>query len=250
MGPYSHDRYHESNFDKYEKYGSVVREEGLCNFPLYHLFDADDIDQIFKYKSDTPLRPYNEADVYYRKYRKDLYENIGMVNENGPKWLELRKNLSPPLTSRKTSQFYAEPMNEIADELVTVMMQNIDTSTNTLQGISTLVYKAGLEMMCNVALERRMGFLNNNMNTECGKIMTALKGYQTASSQAMYGLPWWKYLPGRFSGVFTRLVEHKDTLFNTIGQLVDESLSENESIVEESILGQLLNNHRLPIKEA
>ena len=127
-------RYHESNFDKYEKYGSVVREEGLCNFPLYHLFDADDIDQIFKYKSDTPLRPYNEADVYYRKYRKDLYENIGMVNENGPKWLELRKNLSPPLTSRKTSQFYAEPMNEIADELVTVMMQNIDTSTNTLKG--------------------------------------------------------------------------------------------------------------------
>ena len=116
-------------------------------------------------------------------------------------------------------------------------------------GISTLVYKAGLEMMCNVALERRMGFLNNNMNTECGKIMTALKGYQTASSQAMYGLPWWKYLPGRFSGVFTRLVEHKDTLFNTIGQLVDESLSENESIVDESILGQLLNNHRLPIKE-
>lgn len=104
-------------------------------------------------------------------------------------------------------------------------------------------------MMCNVALERRMGFLNNNMNTECGKIMTALKGYQTASSQAMYGLPWWKYLPGRFSGVFTRLVEHKDTLFNTIGQLVDESLSENESIVDESILGQLLNNHRLPIKE-
>ena len=130
-------RYHESNFDKYEKYGSVVREEGLCNFPLYHLFDADDIDQIFKYKSDTPLRPYNEADVYYRKYRKDLYENIGMVNENGPKWLELRKNLSPPLTSRKTSQFYAEPMNEIADELVTVMMQNIDTSTNTLQGKPT-----------------------------------------------------------------------------------------------------------------
>ena len=104
-------------------------------------------------------------------------------------------------------------------------------------------------MMCNVALERRMGFLNNNMNTECGKIMTALKGYQTASSQAMYGLPWWKYLPGRFSGVFTRLVEHKDTLFNTIGQLVDESLSENESIVVESILGQLLNNHNLPIQE-
>ena len=87
-----------------------------------------------KYKSNAPLRPHNEADVFYRKYRNDIFANVGMVNENGPKWSELRKKLSPPLTNRKTSNYYAEPMNEIADELISVMMQNVNPTTNTLKG--------------------------------------------------------------------------------------------------------------------
>jgi len=98
-----------------------------------------------------------------------------------------------------------------------------------------------------------MGFLNTNghMSNDMIKIMSALKGYQTAANQAMYGLPLWKYLPVCLSGVFTRLVEHKDTLFYTIGRLVDESLNQNnmESIDENSILGQLLKNHSLPLQE-
>ena len=67
----------------------------------------------------------------------------------------------------------------------------------------------------------------------------------------MYGLPLWKYLPVCLSGVFTRLVEHKDTLFYTIGRLVDESLNQNsmDCIDENSILGQLLKNHSLPLQE-
>ena len=56
FGPYSHDKYHESNFDKFEKYGPVVREEVLWNYPLIHLFEASDIDKVLRYKSDTPFR--------------------------------------------------------------------------------------------------------------------------------------------------------------------------------------------------
>ena len=106
------------------------------------------------------------------------------------------------------------------------------------------MYRAGLEMMCNVALEQRMGFLSldndgpDQENSDMVKILTALKGYQAASNQAMYGLPWWKYLPACLSGVFTRLVEHKDTLFYTIGSLVDGTLSKGKDVVHEtSILG-------------
>ena len=56
FGPYSHEKYHESNFDKFQKYGPVVREEVLWNYPLIHLFEASDIDKVLRYKSDTPLR--------------------------------------------------------------------------------------------------------------------------------------------------------------------------------------------------
>ena len=107
----------------------MVREEVLWNYPLIHLFDASDIEKILKYKSDTPYRPHNEADVFYRRYRNDLYANIGMVNENGENWRLLRKHLSPPLTNKKTTDRYASNMNEIADELVDVI------STKAINGL-------------------------------------------------------------------------------------------------------------------
>lgn len=133
FGPYSHENYHASNFDKLAKFGPVVKEEVLWNYPLIHLFDAADIDKVLKYKSDTPLRPHNEADVFYRRYRNDLYQNIGMVNENGEAWKRLRKHLSPPLTNRKTPFHYASNMNQIADELVTLIKDRTQDSQE-LQG--------------------------------------------------------------------------------------------------------------------
>ena len=53
-------------------------------------------------------------------------------------------------------------------------------------GLSSLVYRAGLEMMCNVALERRMGFLSSDEaaqnKSDMQKIMTSLKGWYLVSS--------------------------------------------------------------------
>lgn len=110
--------------------------------------------------------------------------------------------------------------------------------------------------MCNVALERRMGFLTSfeddetsSCSNEMTVILNALKGYQAASNQAMYGLPWWKYVPASLSGVFTRLVEHKDTLFYTIGSIIDATLSKTGFINQTSILGQLLQNKDLMLQD-
>ena len=64
----------------------------------------------------------------------------------------------------------------------------------------------------------------------------------------MYGLPLWKYLPVYCSPVFTNLVKHKDTLFEIIGKIVDDSLADMngaEKVEKEddySILRQLLRN--------
>ena len=62
------------------------------------------------------------------------------------------------------------------------------------------------------------------------------KGYQTASNSAMYGLPFWKYVPAKLSGVFTQLVTHRDNLFYTIGSLVDGTTASG-NVNDLSILG-------------
>ena len=40
FGRYKYNKYHEANEEKFAKYGAVVREEVIWNFPLVHLFDV------------------------------------------------------------------------------------------------------------------------------------------------------------------------------------------------------------------
>ena len=62
----------------------------------------------------------------------------------------------------------------------------------------------------------------------------------------MYGIPFWKYVHPCLSSIFTQLVKNRDTLFYTIGSLVDGSIKENAkedtkgAIHENSILGEFL----------
>ena len=44
FGPYTMQKYHESNDDKMQLYGSIVREEVLFNFSLVHLFEGKVMD--------------------------------------------------------------------------------------------------------------------------------------------------------------------------------------------------------------
>ena len=64
--------------------------------------------------------------------------------------------------------------------------------------------------MSNLALDRRMGFLDRVLSSSDTRvIIDSIQGYQTACNQAMYGLPFWKHVPMSMSPVFTRLVNHK-----------------------------------------
>ena len=109
-------------------------------------------------------------------------------------------------------------------------------------------------MVCTVSLERRLGFLDPEINLDIQVIMDSLRGYQTASCEATYGIPWWQYLPKNFGGVFTDMVRHKDVLLDKIGKLVDEALDIEEAegadwSEPKSIIKQLLKNKSLDRKD-
>ena len=172
--------------------------------------------------SKYPLRPPNEADVIYRQSRPQFYNNIGMVNENGENWHFLRSRLTPPLTSPASISHYATHMDGIAQDLVNLIRHSKSSVDSTVTNFKELIYKAGLEVVCMVALERRMGFLEPSIGFSTQHIIDCVTGFEESSSQLMYGLPFWKYLqrlpfwkhlPASFMGLFTNLMECKDFLF-------------------------------------
>ena len=68
VGPYHGVEKHVVHDQMWRRWGSVVQENFFGNVPIVHLFDRDDILEVFKSSVNTalPLRPPNMADVFYR----------------------------------------------------------------------------------------------------------------------------------------------------------------------------------------
>ena len=66
--------------DKFKKYGPIVREHFLWNYPIIHLFDKKDIEEVLKYPSKFPIRPELEFQAFYRRSRPDRYVSVGLVS--------------------------------------------------------------------------------------------------------------------------------------------------------------------------
>ena len=66
--------------DKFTKYGLIVRENHLWNFPIIHLYDKSDIEAVLRQPSKHPIRPELEAQSAYRRSRPDRYNSVGIVN--------------------------------------------------------------------------------------------------------------------------------------------------------------------------
>ena len=174
-----------------------------------------------------------------------------MVNENGQNWHFLRSHLTPPLTSPATLKHYASHMDNIAQDLVN-LIRHVKDSNSIVHNFKEMIYKTGLEAVCMVALERRMGFLEPSLGFSTQKIINCVTGFQESSSQLMYGLPFWKYLPSRFSSFFSNLMYCKDYLFQTFSLIVDETLAMNDMENDcnpDSILNSLLNVKDVEVKD-
>ena len=187
-----------------------------------------------------------------------------MVNENGKQWHELRRLLAPPLQNHLTAANYAAQMCLIGDDFVHLVGKNREDSSCMVNNFMQLTYRVGLETVCAVALERRLGFLEQDIQFDTQAIMDSIRGYQTASNQAMYeASSFWKYIPKQFSGAFTSLVKHKDNLYNRIGSIVTDTIQSEEfqisrneesntcskNLKTKSILEQLSNVEALTLQD-
>lgn len=218
--------------------------------PLLTLSNPQDIETVLRHPSRFPLRPPNEADVFYRNSRPNYYNDIGMVNENGPKWEHLRTHLTPPLKSPASLKHYATHMDAISHDLVNLLKNNMNKD-GVVENFKEMIYKTGLEAVCKVALERRMGFLETSAKVDTQEILDAIYLYQKASTESMYGLPFWKYLPSKMSSCASNLMTSKDYLFRTFAKIVDETmkLDESEAANPDSILSALLNVKEVDTKD-
>ncbi len=111
------------------------------------------------------------------------------------------------------------------------MSKRRDPASGEVPGLKELIYLAGLEGVSLVCLERRLGFLSDELSGEAKLILESVKGYQSASNSTMYGVPIWKWLPAWLPGSPLRdLMKSKDTLYDIIGRHFDEKIEEDQEV--------------------
>ncbi len=124
-------------------------------------------------------------------------------------------------------------IRQIADDCLSLLLSKRDSANGEVPDFREVLYLTGLEMVSYVALETRLGFLQQDggeMGQKTRVILDSIRGYQTASNRTMYGIPLWKWLPSWFPGCLHDLIAHKDRLYEVIGAFVDEKLEATHQV--------------------
>ncbi|XP_044261783.1 ecdysone 20-monooxygenase [Tribolium madens] len=234
FGGFTFNRLHEYYENMYKRYGPVMKEECWCNIPVVNLFEKREIVKVLKAGSKYPLRPPVEAVAHYRRSRPDRYASIGLVNEQGEAWYDLRSNLTPALTSPKTITSFLPEVHQIADDWCNLLKLTRD-KTGKVSNLNYIADRLGLELTCALVLGRRMGFLLPGAETEVGeKLAEAVRQHFLGTRDTYFGFPFWKLLP---TPAYNKLIKSEEAIYKLALELINSANeSTKESVVFQSVI--------------
>ncbi|CAL7949455.1 unnamed protein product [Xylocopa violacea] len=249
IGHYQLNKIHDAYKDLNQRYGALCKEEALWNFPVISVFSRPDIEAILRRSSRYPLRPPQEIISHYRRARRDRYTNLGLVNEQGQKWLDLRTALTSELTGANTVLGFFPALNIVADSFIDLIRQR--RTGYEVAGFEELAYKMGLESTCTLILGRHLGFLKPDSSSELAiRLSEAVRIHFRALRDAFYGLPLWKLLP---TSAYKQVIESEDAIYNIISEIVEATIWEkrddakDESV--EAVFQSILRQKNLDIRD-
>ncbi|XP_012150012.2 cytochrome P450 family 24 subfamily A member shade isoform X2 [Megachile rotundata] len=250
FGSYTLNKIHDAYKDLNRRYGALCKEEALWNFPVISVFSRQDIETVLRRSPRYPLRPPQEVISHYRRTRHDRYTNLGLVNEQGQTWHDLRTALTSELTGANTVLGFFPALNVVADSFVDLIRRQ-RTMGYKVTGFEELAYKMGLESTCTLILGRHLGFLKPDSSSEiASRLAEAVRVHFTASRDAFYGLPLWKLLP---TSAYKQLIESEDTIYNIISDIVEATIWEkrddakDESV--EAVFQSILRQKSLDVRD-
>lgn len=249
FGRYNLNKVHEAYRDMFQRYGRIVCERALWNFPVVSLLERSDIETVLKYQTKFPLRPPTEVLAWYRKSRPDRYTTLGLVNEQGEKWHMLRSALTPELTSAKTVLRFLPELNQITEDFISFLRTTRGTN-GVVSGFEEVANRMGMESICTIVLGRRMGFLEQEVDPKVGKLATAVKCQFCASRDTFYGLPFWKVFP---TPAYKLFVKSEEEIYDIVSEMVELALKEERDVCAvdavSSVFMSVLNAPGLDVRE-
>lgn len=153
-----------------EDYGHLVRLPGLFGQEDRLLaYKSSIFEKLYRTESQFPSRRGLETFIYYRRnVRPEIFGEMGGLSiENGEKWLDLRSTLNPILLQPKVVKKYVDKVEEVAVEFLGRIRKI--RNKETFEMPSNFGHELNcwaLETICVVALDERLGVLNESAHGE------------------------------------------------------------------------------------
>ncbi|XP_075234243.1 putative cytochrome P450 49a1 [Lycorma delicatula] len=152
-----------------KQYGDIVKIAGLMGRPdMVFLFNADDIEKVFRSEELMPHRPSMPSLNYYKHVlRKDFFgNNAGVIAVHGENWYNFRTKVQQPMLQPRTAKLYISAIEETALSFIERIRKIRDNKNEVPNDFLNEIHKWSLESIARVALNTRLGCFDDNINSK------------------------------------------------------------------------------------
>ncbi|XP_061717347.1 probable cytochrome P450 301a1, mitochondrial [Cydia pomonella] len=209
-----------------DKYGRIVRLGGLIGRPdLLFVYDADEIERMYRREGPTPFRPAMPCLVKYKsEVRKDFFGELpGVVGVHGEKWRQFRSKVQRPILQPQTVKKYVAPIETVTEDFIRYMENARDELGDLPHEFDNDIHRWSLECIGRVALDTRLGCLSSELTKESEpqRIIDAAKFALRNVAVLELKAPYWRYIP---TPLWTKYVNNMNFFVELCSKYINEAL--------------------------
>lgn len=160
------------------EYGPIMK---LCGLPgrrdLVFVFDAEAAEKLLRNEGIWPIRIGLESLGYLRGLTPEKFEDAwGLVSTQGKQWASFRTAVNQTMMQPRNAKLYVGVIDKVSQELIDRMRLIRDPQNVMPDDFYNELSKWALESITYIALDRRLGCLDNNLapDSEAQQIVKAV----------------------------------------------------------------------------
>ncbi|VVC39834.1 Hypothetical protein CINCED_3A013845 [Cinara cedri] len=212
----------------WKEYGDIVKIEKLLGRPdMVFLYDADEIEKVFRNEELMPHRPSMPSLNYYKHVlRKDFFgELAGVIAVHGEKWYEFRTKVQQPMLQPRTAKFYIGTIEDTAIAFVNRIKKIKNKDQEVPDDFLNEIHKWSLESIARVALDQKLGCLEDEhtVDSDTQNLIDAINIFFANVPELELKIPFWKLFS---TPTWRKYIKALDTITNVTSKHINRSLDQ------------------------